>query len=246
MSDTHEIYKPIEESRGKYSVSNMGRVRNNETGIVLKPIKFTKGYVKVNLHLENGQRYSRSIHRLVAMAFIPNPENKPEVNHKNGIHDDNKVSNLEWMTGEENKRHAYDTGLVRHKDDRYSGYLYNVWVDHHKDEMCSEWQDYMELYRWSCDNGYKSGLKLCRKDTDLKYSPENCYFSETKQHPRMKKANRKHAYICFGELLTIEELSEKYNISDMTIIYRMNKGMSVEEAVTKPLVKSGRPRKVAI
>lgn len=109
-SDTHETWKEIDWTDGKYSVSDLGRMRNNETGDVLKPSIRKRGYLKINLTV-NGVRYSKSLHRLIATAFIPNPENKPEVNHINGIHDDNRVCNLEWVTPEENARHSAENKL---------------------------------------------------------------------------------------------------------------------------------------
>ena len=73
----------------RYSVNEYGIVKNNETGMILLPTKNKAGYLTVCLY--NGKKKTVRIHRLVAKAFIPNPENKPFINHKNGIKTDNTV-----------------------------------------------------------------------------------------------------------------------------------------------------------
>ncbi|SDX80785.1 NUMOD3 domain-containing DNA-binding protein [Hymenobacter psychrophilus] len=73
------------------------------------------GYLQVFLKLNNGSKKWRKIHRLVAGRFIPNPENKPDVNHRDGNKESNGVNNLEWVTKSENTRHAYATGLMKAK-----------------------------------------------------------------------------------------------------------------------------------
>lgn len=71
-----------------------------------------RGYANITL-IKNGNKFKTVIHRLVAKAFIPNPENKPEVNHINGNKRDNRLDNLEWCTSSENRKHAFKIGLAK-------------------------------------------------------------------------------------------------------------------------------------
>lgn len=109
-----EKWKPVKGFEN-YEVSDMGNIKSlnyNHTGEakILKPGKQRGGYLYINLY-KNAKRYSKKIHRLVAEAFIPNPEGKPQVNHIDGNKKNNKLSNLEWSTNQENQQHAYNTGL---------------------------------------------------------------------------------------------------------------------------------------
>ena len=91
-----EIWKDIKGYEGLYQVSNEGRIFSVINSIFLKPIE-NNGYYTVSLY-KNKKPSINNIHRLVAEAFIPNPNNLPCVNHKNEIKTDNKVNNLEWCT----------------------------------------------------------------------------------------------------------------------------------------------------
>lgn len=127
-----EIWKDIPGYEGLYQVSNLGRVRSLDKSIeiqtkrdgktlkpfksfckgkVLKPSINPDGYAIVQLHNEEKVWYAR-VHRLVAMAFIPNPENKPCINHLDNTRDNNIVSNLEWCTVKENAQHAAKQGRI--------------------------------------------------------------------------------------------------------------------------------------
>ena len=101
-----EIWKDIEGFEGLYKVSNLGRIKSlnyrcTKKEKLLKHGSDKDGYLNVKLCKE-GKVKSRSVHRLVAQAFIPNPDNKPEVNHKDEDKTNNKVENLEWVTSKEN------------------------------------------------------------------------------------------------------------------------------------------------
>ena len=100
-----EIWKDIEDYEGIYQVSNLGRVKRVTTDRILKGIKDRGGYLRITLS-KNGVKSNHKIHRLVAQAFIPNPENKPQVNHIDENKTNNLVSNIEWMTAKENLNHG--------------------------------------------------------------------------------------------------------------------------------------------
>ena len=95
-----------------YAISNMGNLKNLRTNYILKPTTNRDGYKSVLLS-KNGKKMSIRVHRLVALYFLENPNKYPDINHKNGIKDDNRAENLEWCSKSMNMRHAYDTGLIK-------------------------------------------------------------------------------------------------------------------------------------
>jgi hypothetical protein len=119
-----EIWKEVDGYENYYQISNFGRVRSLDreartksgslcirSGKILKPRLDRYGYFIIGL-TDNRKQNKRLISRLVALAFIPNPENKPTVNHIDGNKLNNRVDNLEWATYGEQQKHAYSKGLM--------------------------------------------------------------------------------------------------------------------------------------
>ncbi|MBM6615610.1 NUMOD4 motif-containing HNH endonuclease [Desemzia sp. RIT804] len=120
-----EYWKDVIDYEGYYQVSNLGNVRSSDrkipwknsfrnlSGSMQRLIEHKSGYIRVGLN-KDGKRKYHTLHRLVAKAFVENPENKPEVNHIDGNKGNNIYENLEWVTRSENIKHAVDNNLMTH------------------------------------------------------------------------------------------------------------------------------------
>jgi len=106
-----EILKPTIGYEGLYETSSAGRLFSLRLNRFLRPKPTKYGYIRVDITDSVGIEKSIPLHRLVALSFIDNPENKKFINHKNGIKTDNRVENLEWCTILENTVHAFKNGL---------------------------------------------------------------------------------------------------------------------------------------
>jgi hypothetical protein len=102
-----EEWRYVPNTGNGYEASRSGKIRNARTGYVFRGSVDDDGYIRVRL----GSNYSLA-HRVVAAAFIPNPENKPEINHIDADKKNNSVENLEWVTRQENAAHAAKMGLM--------------------------------------------------------------------------------------------------------------------------------------
>lgn len=123
-----EIWKEIAGFEGLYAVSSKGRVKNLKSGKVLKNLVNTHGYARVGLCNGNGtKRKMIRVHRLVAQAFIPNPNGLPQVNHIDEDKTNNNVSNLEWCTASQNTRHSIYQRSCRINQLTLDGELVNTW-----------------------------------------------------------------------------------------------------------------------
>ena len=169
-----EKWRPVVGYEGFYEVSSLGRVRSLDRiveysngarhlhqGQFLSPTKDKCGYLVVHLY-KDGKRTDKKVHRLVAQAFIPNPRNLPEVNHKNEVKNDNRVENLEWISHLDNNN--YGT-----KNERAAKRLSKTvsQIDPTTLEIIKEWPSTAECGR----NGFDSGLvsKCCRRKYKTSY-----------------------------------------------------------------------------
>ena len=105
-----DTFYPIVDYEGYY-ITTDGRVWSEKSKKFLSQFPHKNGYLLCDLY-HDGKRKQHKIHRLVALTFIPNPENKPQVNHIDGNKANNHIDNLEWASAKENTKHAWDSGLA--------------------------------------------------------------------------------------------------------------------------------------
>lgn len=159
-----EIWKDIDGYEGLYQISDLGKIKSlqrwkpnhNQTGFtgtfklleekILKPKVDRKGYLFVELH-KNGKSKHYKVHRLVAKAFIPNPDNKPQVNHINGNKTDNKKENLEYCTNYENQKHAWLIGLQKPRISEKNPKAKKVIQYDLQGNFIKEWNSMMDIER---------------------------------------------------------------------------------------------------
>ena len=150
-----EEWKDIE-NYPNYQISNLGRVRNKIKNRIIKPSFNNKtGYLQ-NILCKNNKKKLFLVHRLVAEAFIPNPDNKPQVNHISGIKTENIVSNLEWCTRSENIKHSFKLGLSHSNFKTKSGDKHHFYGKHHKEDAKRKMKisHYKKVFQFDKNNNF--------------------------------------------------------------------------------------------
>lgn len=159
-----EIWKPVVGFEGYYAVSNLWRIASlffknnlvNKADFRIRDISpWTNGYVLVYMQWKHYY-----LHRVVACAFIPNIDNKPQINHKNFNRSDNRVENLEWCSSKENNMHSHKMN----KNRKYSNYFkWKFWKDHVASkpilQFSREWEFIME---WQSLADIQRDINICR------------------------------------------------------------------------------------
>lgn len=203
-----------------YGITKTGKVYSYLTCKFLKPDKSYRGYCKVKLaNRQIGRHVWYLVHRLVATQFIKNPRNLPEINHKDGVHHNNNIKNLEWCTREYNQRHAKETGLYKIEQDSPMAKLT-------KQQVLQIYKDYEQIpkktiiaRRYNVSNALIGeiirGVRWSQTYKEY-YGKESTY----KKEPRKRVRDIDIYNICYKkevENKNIQSISKEVNLSQKTV-----------------------------
>ncbi len=206
-----EVWKPVPEFE-YYSVSNLGRIKN-PFGKILKPSVNYKGYLTVNLNSEYIKHKQMFVHRAVALAFIPNPDELPQVNHINYDKCDNRVENLEWCTSLYNQRYSHALAV-----DQYDleGNLIKSW------NSISDIEDELKIPSTNISKCCKSEINTINSYIFL-YHDDSINYRLAAVRERYKcKCKKVEAYDLEGTLIrtfnSVNDAASYYHFSPKSII----------------------------
>lgn len=197
-----------------YSVSSTGCVYNEYSGKILKPFPNNNGYLTVDL-FHNTVRERVLVHRLVAIAFIPNPENKPFVNHIDGNKQNNCVENLEWCTPSENSIHAIETNLSAKGSGKTLAKLTEADVLEIQEAFEQGVKDYVLAEKYGVTSGVISSIRLGKTWKHV----SGKVFEPSGPNPVKKLTGEDIPQIrqYFKDGLNDAEIGRKYNVARGTI-----------------------------
>jgi len=225
-----EIWMPLLRFNSEYEISNLGRLksicRTKKGRTYPTKIKKTRvdknGYIYSQVCVNNKPVMVR-LHRLVAEAFFENYENKPMVNHKNGIVWDNRVENLEWVTHIENTIHAIKNRLTR----KIGGV-----------EKTLTERQVMSIFKSTLTTSKLSKkYNVCLATIDFIRNGRKWGWLTGKKYVS-KDGGRKYIDVQ-GEMVTHSELAKRIGATSATITYRLSQGWSVEKIISIPAKKKG-------
>jgi hypothetical protein len=173
----NEIWKTIEDY-SDYQISNFGRLQNKKTNVYLKPHLDIQGYENITIKNNNKNKHFK-MHRLIAKHFIPNPENKKTIHHKNNIKFDNRIENLEWATmSEQNLAINKTKNVLLNKADRRSILCINLFD---KTSVLKKFDSIKDAAKWIFDNNLTSFNIFCKLTSSI-ISSKLCAVANNKRN----------------------------------------------------------------
>lgn len=248
-----ELWKDIKGYEGIYQISNFGNVKSlprvdiYKNGSkyprqekILKQYETNSGHLCVYLN-KNQKNCLKLIHRLVAEAFLDNPNNLLQVRHKDGNKKNNIITNLEWFGQLKNDEQRKIKGKNFYKQPWYNSY--RSMMDRCKNSnahnyplyggrgitVCEEWNNIEKFEEWVKESDYEVGLTLERIDVNGDYEPNNCKWATMKEQSNNKRNTIR--ITANGITLTVPEWAELLGVSDKKIYKRRRLGWSDEEII---------------